>query len=92
MYSLKADIHTCGRGHVAGVTIDREGSSIQNGEVRPAKVQQLLVCGPDEHVVHEQSMVCSGTHHTNLDPGLQCNRGVLLCCLLQAGQAKLIGA
>jgi len=69
--SLEADIHTGGRRHVTGVTIHWESSSIQNGEIWLAKVQQLLVCRPNEHVVHEQSMVGSCTHHTDLDPGLQ---------------------
>jgi hypothetical protein len=69
--SLEADIHTGGRRHVTGVTVHWESSSIQNGKIRLAKVQQLLVGRPNEHVVHEQSMVGSCTHHTDLDPGLQ---------------------
>ena len=69
--SLEADIHAGGRRHVTGVTIHWKSSSIENGEIWLAKVQQLLVCRPNEHVVHEQSMVRSCTHHTDLDPGLQ---------------------
>ena len=69
--SLETDIHTGGRRHVTGITIHWESSSIQNGEIWLAKVQQLLVCRPNEHIVHEQSMVGSCAHHTDLDPGLQ---------------------
>lgn len=79
--SLEANIHTGGRGHVAGVAVHRESSSIQNGEIRPAKVQQLLICRPDEHVVHEQGMICSGAHHTDLDPGLQAATSLIACCV-----------
>ena len=70
-YLLETDIHTGRRRHVAGVAVDREGTSIQYGEVRLAKVQQLLVSGTNEHVVHEQSVVRPSTHNTDLDSSLQ---------------------
>lgn len=68
--SLETDINTGRRGHVAGVAVDWEGTSIEDGEVWLAKVQQLLVSGANEHVVHEQSMVRPCTHNSDLDSSL----------------------
>lgn len=57
--SLQAQVDCGRRGHVRGEAIDRECPSIEDGEVGPPKSGKLLVSRSDEHVVHEQGMVCS---------------------------------
>ena len=53
------------------MAVDWEGARVEDGEVWLAKAGQLLLCRPDEHVVHEQAVVGSRAHHTHLDARLQ---------------------
>lgn len=67
----EVDVDRGGGGHVGSVAVDRERPRIEDGEVRLAKLGELLLGRADQHVVHEQRMVGARAHHTHLDAGLQ---------------------
>lgn len=68
---LEIDVHRGGGGHVRGVAVTGEGASIEDGEVGTPKVGQILLGGPDQHVVHEQAVVRTCADHPNLVPRLR---------------------
>lgn len=65
--TLEVDFNR-GRGcHARREAVRRELTGVVDDEVGLAKVLELLACGPDEHIVHEQSVVGTGADDANLD-------------------------
>ena len=67
LHTLKVDFYRSGGAHALGETIGRELSSIVDDKIGFAEFLELLLGGTDEHVVHEQGMVGSGTDDADLD-------------------------
>lgn len=63
----EVDVNGGGGGHERGEAVDRECAGIVDHKVRLAKGCQLGLGRPDEHVVHEERVVCSCTHDSHLD-------------------------
>eukprot|EP01137_Pigoraptor_chileana_P000325 Opistho-2@36320 len=56
-----------GARHALCVTIGREFASVVNCVIGLAKVLELLHSRADEHIVHEECVVCARTHDTDLN-------------------------
>ena len=67
LHALEVDLHRGGRGHTGGEAVRRELSGIVNYEVWLPKVGKLLISGADEHVIHEQRMVCTSAYDPDFD-------------------------
>ena len=65
--TAKVDGDRGGGGHAGGITIGREGTRIKNGKVGFTIVLELFVRGTDQHIAHEETVVGSGTDHSDLD-------------------------
>lgn len=59
----KGNVNARWTGHAGGVAVRGEFPGIQDGKVRLAKVLELGIGGADEHVVHEEGVVCPRTHN-----------------------------
>lgn len=67
LHSLEVNLDGSGGGHTLGVDVGRELASVVDGEVWLTEVLELLGGWSDQHVGHEQSVVGSGTHNSDLD-------------------------
>ena len=67
---FEADVHTGAAGHVVGILVGGEGTSVVDHKVRFAKCFQLFISGADQHVVHEQGVIGTLGDHTDLDTSL----------------------
>ena len=55
-----------GRGHTGGESVGREGAGVVD-DIVGVEGLELLSRGADEHVAHEQSVVCTSTHDSDSD-------------------------
>ncbi len=67
LHTLEIDLDRGGRSHASGEAVRGELSSIVDYEVWLPKVGELLIGGADEHVVHEQGMVCTSAYDADFD-------------------------
>ncbi|KAH3686254.1 hypothetical protein WICPIJ_002751 [Wickerhamomyces pijperi] len=66
LHVLEVDLDRSRGGHTLSVDVGWELTSVVNCEIWLTKVLQLFVGRLDQHISHEQSMVSSGTHNSNL--------------------------
>jgi hypothetical protein len=66
-HPLKVDLDGSCAGHTSCEAIGRELTGIVNNKVRLAKLGEFLFRGTDEHVVHEEGMICTGTDDADFD-------------------------
>lgn len=64
--ALEVDRHGGGGGHTSSVAVGREFASVEDGKVGSAKVLQFFFGGADQHVAHEEQVVCTGGNNTDL--------------------------
>jgi hypothetical protein len=68
LHTFKVDLDGGGGAHAFGKTIGGELTGVVNDEIGFAKVGELLFCGTDEHVVHEEGMIGSSANDADFDP------------------------
>lgn len=66
-HSLEVDFDRSGRGHTGGESVGRELTGVVDDKVGFTVVFKLFRCRSDQHVVHEQGVVGSGSDDSNLD-------------------------
>ena len=66
-HSLEVDLDGGGRGHTGGESVGGELTGVVDDKVGFAEVGELLSGRSDQHVVHEQGVVGSGSDDSDLD-------------------------
>ena len=66
--ALEAQVNA-GRGsHLRSVAVGRKAAGIVDGKIRRLKLVQFGFGRADEHVVHEERVVCPGANHADFEP------------------------
>lgn len=71
----EVDCHRGSRGHTSGESVRWESTSVVDDIVR-VEALELLPRRADEHVTHEQGMVCAGTDNADADSVARIPAGV----------------
>ena len=74
--AFEAQVDTGLGGHFLGVEVGREVAGVVDHEVRFAELFQLLLRGPDHHVVHEQGVVGASADDPDLEAVTRIPTGV----------------
>ena len=67
LHSLEVDLNRGGGSHTGGESVGGELTGVVDDKVGFTKVSELLGRGSDQHVVHEQGVVGSGSDDSDLD-------------------------
>jgi hypothetical protein len=67
LHSLEVDLDRGGGSHTGGESVGRELTGVVDDKVGFTKVGELLGSGSDQHVVHKQGVVGSGSDNSDLD-------------------------